>query len=321
MWPERAREGGGRPSPQPGGWAVVYAGGHIHLPWTTSHFLYQSPGSARLGASVPRSPRRPGLQPQLRLDWGRVRLQDRDRARALGRIRLGLGGLRTSVSQPGPSAGSWHWASWSSSYYLLLLRQRETHTETHTLTQRQRMDPGEKEPGDATGFHEPPWKRHPSLYSLPQNRSHGPSTGEGRGCHEDTRGCVSERGHVSEIETPVRAVTPQSDASQDRAGPPVAQSQTGRCRRLDSHTTEGRASLTTQGQNGSQASGPNNAPKPVRSLGWRPDPSQSKGGGPTGAGIRDAWRPGEGLGQVKPREAALVAFRWANFCSGNQPPR
>ena len=33
----------------------------------------------------------------------------------------------------------------------------------------------------------------------------------------------------------------------------------------------------TQGPNGSQASAPNNAPKPVRSPGWRPDPSQSKG--------------------------------------------
>ena len=215
---------------------------------TTSHFLCQSPGSARLGASAPRSPRRPGLQPQLRLDWGRVRLQDRDRARALGRIRLGLGGLRTSVSQPGASAGSWPWASWGSSCYLLLLRQRETHTQTHRLTQRQRMDPGEKEPGDTTGFHEPPWKRHPSFYSLPQNRSHGPSTGEERGCHEDTRGCVSKRGHMSETETLVCAVTPQPDASRDTAGPPVAQTETGRCRRLDGHTTEGRASLTTQGQ-------------------------------------------------------------------------
>ena len=54
---ELRREEGG-PSPQPGGWAVVCAGGHIHLTWTTSHFLCQSPGSARLGASAPRSPRR-----------------------------------------------------------------------------------------------------------------------------------------------------------------------------------------------------------------------------------------------------------------------
>ena len=46
---ELGREEGG-PSPQPGGWAVVCAGGHIYLTWTTSHFLYQSPGSARLGA-------------------------------------------------------------------------------------------------------------------------------------------------------------------------------------------------------------------------------------------------------------------------------
>ena len=39
----------------------------------------------------------------------------------------------------------------------------------------------------------------------------------------------------------------------------------------------------TQGQKSSQVSGPNNAPKPVRSPGWRPDPSQSKGGGPHGS--------------------------------------
>ena len=91
VWLERAREGGGRPSPQPGGWAVVCAGGHMHLTWTTSHFLYQSPGSARLGASAPRSPRRPRLQPQLRLDGGRVCLQDHDHAHALGRIHLGNG--------------------------------------------------------------------------------------------------------------------------------------------------------------------------------------------------------------------------------------
>ena len=58
----------------------------------------------------------------------------------------------------------------------------------------------------------------------------------------------------------MRAVTPQPEARQDTAGPPVAQTETGRCRSPDGHTTEGRASLTTQGQNGSQASGPNNAP-------------------------------------------------------------
>ena len=46
---ELGREEGG-PGPQPGGWAVVCAGGHINLTGTTSHFLYQSPGSARLGA-------------------------------------------------------------------------------------------------------------------------------------------------------------------------------------------------------------------------------------------------------------------------------
>ena len=58
----------------------------------------------------------------------------------------------------------------------------------------------------------------------------------------------------------MRAVTPQPEARQDTAGPPVAQTETGRCRRSDGHTTEGRTSLTTQGQKGSQASGPNNAP-------------------------------------------------------------
>ena len=81
----------------------------------------------------------------------------------------------------------------------------------------------------------------------------------------------------------MRAVTPQPDAREDTAGSPIAQTETGRCRRLDGHTTEGRASLMTQGQKSSQVSGPNNAPKPVRSPGWRPDPSQSKGGGPHGS--------------------------------------
>ena len=58
----------------------------------------------------------------------------------------------------------------------------------------------------------------------------------------------------------MRAVTPHPEARQDTAGPPVAQTESGRCRSPDGHTTEGRASLTTQGQNGSQASGPINAP-------------------------------------------------------------
>ena len=52
----------------------------------------------------------------------------------------------------------------------------------------------------------------------------------------------------------------------------------------------------------------------------RPVPVQGEAT-PVRAGIRDVGRPGEGLGQVKPREAALVAFRRAGFCSGNHPAR
>ena len=81
----------------------------------------------------------------------------------------------------------------------------------------------------------------------------------------------------------MRAVTPQPEARQDTAGPPVAQTETGRCRRSDGHTTEGRTSLTTQGQKGSQASGPNNAPN--QCVPWdggqtRPSP---RGGSPHGS--------------------------------------
>ena len=81
----------------------------------------------------------------------------------------------------------------------------------------------------------------------------------------------------------MRAVTPQPEARQDTSGPPVAQTETGRCRRLDGHTAAERASLTTQGQKSSQASGPNNAPNqcvPRDGGQTRPSP---RGGDPHGS--------------------------------------
>ena len=42
---------------------------------------------------------------------------------------------------------------------------------------------------------------------------------------------------------------------------------------------------------------------------------------PTGAGTRDAGRPGEGLGQVRPEGGTGGLFRWAGFWSGDRPPR
>lgn len=99
--PERSRgasvagasSGGRRAGPAPSledGLAVC-AVGHVPLTRTTSQCLHRHPSSAQLGASASRSPRRPGLRPQLRPDWGSICLQDRDRARAIGSIHLGNG--------------------------------------------------------------------------------------------------------------------------------------------------------------------------------------------------------------------------------------
>ena len=143
VWPERAREGGGRAQPPAWRMGCCLCWG-THSP-SLDHLTLSVPVS-RLGSAGSLSPTvtqeaRAAASAEARLGQGSP---PRPRPGTCSwQHSAGTGGLRTSVSQPGASAGSWHWASWGSSCYLLLLCQRETHTQIHTDTDTE-QGPGRK---------------------------------------------------------------------------------------------------------------------------------------------------------------------------------